>query len=247
VPKLIEHPRSSLPRSIALAEAIDHLGGEATIESAADAMGNKVGGAFRALISGASKYNLVSLNKGRLKTEALFRDWKLAYSENEKQDALRRAFLSAPLFDAIAKRLDGKPIPGHFENLLIREYSVPEDDASKVAGYFVEGARMSGIVGAGGVISVGSNGPPASTSSTIVPTSATSFPQNQFATDLEDVASGLAPLPTKNQDCMTVRIVGLGMDEKVNIETEEDLEIVEVLLKKARRLLKNKEATELAG
>jgi len=51
-----DYPRASLRRSLALAEAIDKLGGESSDESAADGIGNKVGGAFRSLVGAGVKF-----------------------------------------------------------------------------------------------------------------------------------------------------------------------------------------------
>ena len=56
----IDYPRAPLDRAFALAEAVDKMGGEATAEIAAESMGNKVGGAFTALIGAAVKYGLIS-------------------------------------------------------------------------------------------------------------------------------------------------------------------------------------------
>ena len=145
-----DYPRASLRRSLALAEAIDKLGGESSDESAADGIGNKVGGAFRSLVGAGVKFGLITNSKGRLKTAPLFQDYKLAYSEQQKQDALRRAFLTPPLYAALTKRFEGQQIPSHFEKLLIREYDVPEDYAQRLMGYFAEGAKDAGMLNAQG-------------------------------------------------------------------------------------------------
>jgi hypothetical protein len=136
MPKIIEYPRSSLKRGLELAETVDRLGGECTDQSAADHMGNKVGGAFSALIAAAVKFGLISVAKGKLKTEPLYQDYKLAYSEAEKQAALRRAFLTAPLFASITKRFEGQILPAHFEKLLVREHQVQPDIASRLVCYY---------------------------------------------------------------------------------------------------------------
>lgn len=97
MPKIIDYPRASLSRALALAEAVDKLGGEASDASVADHMGNKVGGAFNALVGAAVKFGLVSKTSGRIKTEPLYQDYKLAYTDVQKQEAIRKFFLSAPL------------------------------------------------------------------------------------------------------------------------------------------------------
>jgi hypothetical protein len=232
MPKVIEYPRSSLKRALELAETVDRLGGECTDQSAAHHMGNKVGGAFSALIAAAVKFGLVSNTKGKLKTEPLYQDYKLAYSELEKQAALRRAFLSAPLFAAIAKRFEGQVLPAHFEKLLIREHHVSEDFASRIVGYFTEGAKESGIIAPDGTVN--------------------SNPQNitgegALVAGAEDLIGPintppeLKP-PTDTSTAFirgyTVRVTGPGIDSTIAIKDEEDLEIVEVTLKKVRKLLK---------
>jgi hypothetical protein len=91
-------------------------------------MGNKVGGAFKALIGAAVKYNLVSYSKGQIKTEPFYQDYKLAYSEDQKAEAPRRAFLNVPLFKQLATRLGGKQLPeAYFEKLMMKEYQVPQE------------------------------------------------------------------------------------------------------------------------
>ena len=109
MPRVIDYPRAPLDRALALAEAVDKMGGEATAEMTAESMGNKVGGAFNALVGAAAKYGLIATSKGRLKTEPLFQDYKLAYTEAQKKEAIRRAFLNAPLFEAIVPAYRVKP------------------------------------------------------------------------------------------------------------------------------------------
>ena len=240
MPRTIDYPRAPLARALTLAEAVDRLGGEATIESAADALSNKVGGAFRALLGAAGKFGAISLNRGKLKVEQPYHDYKLAYTDEQRQEALRTMFLNAPLFAAVTKRLEGQPIPPHFEKLLIREYTVPEEIASRITGYYIEGAKMAGLIGPNGNIN--------SNTAASGPTNTTITPVTGSLNITEEGDTVVATASTaKQQDCMTVRILGLGMDEKINIEAEEDLDILEAMVKKMRRLLKSKEATGLAG
>jgi hypothetical protein len=237
MPKAIDYPRASLKRSLALAEIVDRLGGECTDQSAAEHMGNKVGGAFRALIGAAVKFGLITNQKSKLKTAPLFQDYKLAYSEAQKQDALRRAFLTPTLFQSIAKRFQNQLIPQHFEKLLIREHGVPEDIASRIVGYFNEGAKDSGILSANGTISL------------------TAPAHVGTANILEGTDSAGPPVddpdddqPTPDTDVSTVfirtysvRITGPGIDSRISIKDEEDVDIVEAMLKKVRRLVKNQD------
>jgi len=221
-----------------LAEVVDKLGGEASDESAADGLGNKVSGAFRALVGGAVKYGLVSTSKGRIKTESLYQDYKLAYDDASKLHALRTAFLSAPLFNELVGRLNGQPVPSHLEKLMIREYEVPPEAASRIVQYFIEGSKEAGILSsATGLISLN---PAAPTDTKIIPGTGQLRVAGSAPTITNENYSELAalepsPLPA---DVYTVRIFGPGIDTKITIKEEEDLEIVEVTLRKVKRLLK---------
>jgi hypothetical protein len=237
MPKITDYPRAPLDRAFALAEAVDKLGGEATAEMTAESMGNKIGGAFASLIGAAVKYGLIANSKGRLKTAPLFQDYKLAYNESQKKEAVRKAFLNAPLFTAIVTRLQGQTMPGHFEKLLIREHSVPEDSASRIVGYFTEGARAAGLLDSNGTIGAATVTSPSQRSA--APT------QEADSDDLQDDAESGAPAPFIRG--YTVRITGPGIDTKIAIKDEEDIEIVDVTLKKVRKLLKAQHQQELMG
>jgi hypothetical protein len=233
MPANIEYPKAKLRRSLALAEMVDSLGGECTVQSAADGLGNKVGGAFKDLVSATVKYGFIANKQGRLKIEPLFTDYKLAYSETDKQAALRKAFLSVPLFASIAKRFEHQQLPPHFEKLLIREHQVTEDLASRVAGYFSEGAKESGILQSDGTI----NAWPKSV--TLAPgTGGASFQADASAVSSSAVAppSGSEP-STAFVPGYTVRITGPGMDSTIAIKDDDDVVIVESMLKKVRKLL----------
>jgi hypothetical protein len=97
-------------------------------------------------------YGLVSVSKGKLKTEPLYVDMKLAYDEDQKNKSMRQGFLTPPLFANLAKRLEGKPIPEYLDKLVIREHQVPQVIANRIAGYFLDGARDSGMINKDGVI-----------------------------------------------------------------------------------------------
>jgi hypothetical protein len=235
MPKVTDYPRASLKRALALAEVVDRLGGECSDQSAAEHLGNKLGGAFRALISSAVKYGLITNNKSKLKTAPLFQDYKLAYSESQKQDALRRAFLTPSLFASIAKRFQNQLIPTHFEKLLIREHDVPEDIASRIVGYFNEGAKESGILAPNGIITISPD-----------PTGTADIHEgtDSAGAAVEDPSSAVEPdtdVSTTFIRSYSVRITGPGIDSRIAIKDEEDVDIVEAMLKKVRRLVKNQD------
>jgi hypothetical protein len=232
MPKILEYPRAGIRRSLSLAEEVDRLGGECTEESAAESMGNKVGGAFRALAYSAQKYGFISYNKGKLKTEPLYQDYKLAYTDAQKQETLRKAFLAVPLFNELVKRFNGQVLPGHFEKLLIREHQVTEDMASRVSTYFIEGGQDSGLISSSGMVTAepGNN-------TTITPRTGTVTFQGHVPT-----VSAPQAVPAEESSPVTVRgytvrVTGPGIDSTIAIKDSDDLLIVESMLKKVRKLL----------
>jgi hypothetical protein len=234
MPRIIDYPKASLKRSFGLAEVVDSLGGECTDQSAAEHMGNKVGGAYRALIGAAVKFGLVSNHKGKLKTEPLFQDYKLAYNEAHKQEAMRRAFLTPALFLSIAKRFQGQVLPPHFEKLLVREHDVAEDFASRLVTYFTEGAKESGILSPNGIINL----TPSNTGIANITEGTDSAPA--------EIVGGVIQAEADNDlsafiRTYSVRITGPGIDSRISIKDEEDVDIVEAMLKKVRRLVKNQD------
>jgi hypothetical protein len=153
MPRVVDYPRASLKMALELAKAVDSLGGSCSTQLVAEKMGKKVGGAFSAVVGAASKYGLVDSKSQRLTVTALYKRHKLAYSDAEEQLCLREALLSAPLFKAIYDRFLGKVLPlSHFDRLLVREFEVPEDLASRTATYFLDGAKISGLLDSSGLL-----------------------------------------------------------------------------------------------
>jgi hypothetical protein len=228
VPKITDYPRASLRRVLVLAAAVDRLGGEASIQSAAEAIGQKIGGAFKSLVGAAVKFQLLSNVRGRLKTTKLFEDYKLGYNEEHKTEALRIALMNMPLFREIATRLNNQPVPSHLDKLMIREYGVPQEVASRVVQYFVEGAREVGVLNSvNGLITA--NPLKVSTDTRIVPGTGSVL----FGLDPTAPSADNADLEMPDEP-----VFGPGIDTRISIKDEEDLEIVEVTLRKVRRLLK---------
>ncbi|WP_159082232.1 hypothetical protein [Rhodanobacter thiooxydans] len=231
MPKIVDYPRASLLNSIELADAVSSLGGSSTALMAAERLNRKEGGAFTALISAATKYGLISSKGGRLAVQQVYRDYKLAYNDVEKRNALRAALLSPPMFLAIYKRFEGKPLPvEHFGKLLIREFDVPQDQASKVSAYFLEGADQAGIIEAGNVLATMT-----SSSDLAEPESSSADDdESQVAVSPNPVAAKVEPLgPTD----YAITFKGPGLNSTIVVAEEEDLLIVEAMLKKVKKVL----------
>jgi hypothetical protein len=156
----------------------------------------------------------------------------LAYNENEKKAALRTALLSPPMFAAVYRRFEGSVLPvEHFEKLLIREFDVPEDQASKVSSYFLEGLEQAGLIETGNkLISLNDSGD-LDTDEDSVADGETSEAIGQPGTNARPPAGQYKA----NEFAVTFK--GPGLDSTIVIAEEEDLEIVQVMLKKVKKAL----------
>lgn len=233
MPKIVDYPRASLANSLELADAVSSLGGSSTVAMAAERLNRKQGGAFKALVSAATKYGLISSKGGRLTVQEAYRSYKLAYDDTERRNALRTALLSPPMFEAIYRRFEGNALPvEHFEKLLIREFGVPEDQASKVSNYFLEGAEQAGLLEAGNkLVAVDGagdlNGPAVESEESGSEEDGSPGSGAQFASRVA---------PTMPND-FSIVFKGPGLNSTIVVAEEEDLEIVEVMLKKVRKAL----------
>jgi hypothetical protein len=146
-------PRASLHNCLELANAVSDLGGSSSIEMTAEKLGKKVSGSFSAIIAATVSFGLVTNQRGQLEVTKLFTNYKLAYTPEEARLELQKAFLNSSLFKEIVERFDNKPLPlSHFEKLLIKEFHIPENYGSRVARYFLDGAKMCGLLGEGGIL-----------------------------------------------------------------------------------------------
>ncbi|MEZ0173732.1 MAG: hypothetical protein AB9Q20_05380 [Candidatus Reddybacter sp.] len=226
--KQIDYPRASLKNSLELAQAIDDLGGKCSIEMAADKLSKKVGGAFQALVGSAVRYGLISSKKGQLEITGLFRDHKLAYTKEEGDVALTLAFLTPPLFRAIFDRFEGKELPvSHFEKLLMREFSVPDQISSRVSKYFLDGAKQCGLLGADNQLNTGIN----SNAETTEDTGEIDALGNGVNDDNTDKNKNVI----EEEGKFSVRIKGPGMDSVIVINEVDDLLIIKAMLKKVEK------------
>lgn len=233
--KIIDYPRASLANAMQLADAVDSLGGSAKIAMTAEKMGRKVSGAFSAVISAATKYGLVSSKDGRISASALYRNIKLAYTDEERRKHIATALLAPPIFTSIAERFDGKQLPiQHFDRLLIREFGVSDEIAPRVASYFVEGARQSGILTAGDVIDLSGESRNRGHDEESRELDAAVGKENQLEVAFQERSPG-----TNKQDIeFSVVFRGPGLNSTVVINDEDDMAIVEATLRKISKALK---------
>lgn len=245
MPKIVDYPRASFRTAFALAHAVEDLGGIATPDLAADKLGKKVGGGFKAIIAAAAKHGLVEFKKGRLSITSLYRDHKLAYTKEEQDQIAQRAFLGAPLYRTIFERFRGKKIPvAHFEKLLIREFAVPDEIASRVAKYFIDGARSIGLLDSDFVVasSLDASAEPSDGSSTQEVQTDDSGDVDQESTSTRIGTPPVLSSTTTEQRtqpiAFTVRISGPGIDSVLAVNEGDDFEIVRAMLKKIERQLR---------
>lgn len=238
MPKVNDYPSASLKSAIELAVAVDDLGGSCSTAMAAERMSRKVSGAFNALTSSASKYGLIDSKAQKLTVTQLFREYKLAYSEEERKLKLRSAMLNVPIFSNIYERFANKDLPlAHLDKLLIREFGVPDDWGSRVSGYLIEGGRESGLLDENHrVVTVAQSDSAISSEQN----KSDSAEQQINSTDIApDQPANLIDGLIKSSRNYFVRISGPGMDSNIEVNEIDDLEIVEVMLKKVKKALEN--------
>lgn len=235
MPKIIDYPRASLKSAIELANAVDELGGSCSTAMAAERTGRKVSGAFHALTSSTAKYGLIESKSQKLSVTQLYREYKLSYTDDEKKQKLRTAVLSVSLFGAIYERFAGKELPlAHFDRLLIREFSVPDELGARVAAYFLEAAKEAGMLDdSNKLVAVNSSSLELENDSKL---------EKEAIQQVEDVSTGQNSIEIESlakPKNYFIRIIGPGMDSNIEVNEIDDLEIVEVMLKKVKKALES--------
>jgi hypothetical protein len=229
--KFIDYPRSSLKNALEMAKCLSGIGGNSKIPTLAEAMGLKVSGAFAAQIGGAVKYGLLTTSKGAISITQMYKDYKLAYTTADAEAVLRRAFLNVPTFKNVYDKFVGTKLPiDILDKLLVKEFGVEENIASRVAGYLVDAARMSKMLGDGDTLLGGAETPeePASEAEQ----DRKQVVQSDKASHKED-AEVVTPILTG----YTIHIRGPGMDSKITVKDDDDLLIVQATLNKVKKKL----------
>jgi hypothetical protein len=257
--KQIDYPRGSLRAAMQLAEAVDSFAGNCSVELAAEKLGKKISGAFAALVGATVKYGLVHSRGGKLTNSSTFREIKLAYTPQDATMHLRKAFLTPPLFRAVYDKFHNQKLPvEHFEKVLIREFNVPDAYASRIGRYFVDGAKQCGLLGTDNVL-IGADDrvlqqPSSDTAQFVEGDDVESAPYGEAA----DPLNAAKPSPhvaenveayrtiTRHDDSASgfrMNIRGPGVDVSLEIKELDDLEIVQVMVRKIEKALKVKNVT----
>jgi hypothetical protein len=252
MPKIADHPRASLARTLELAAAVEELGGECSQPAAAARLGAKPGGTFGALVSTAVKYGWVAVRRGRLRSEPRYRDYRLAYNDAERRAVLFTALQAVPLFRQLVDRFAGRTLPEpHLPKLLAREFDVPETASSRVAGYFVEAAVAAGLLAgtqlratpAGVVGAEPDADSPARIGSRALPARPVTASRSRSVEEERrhgrnsPAVSDKAPTEAASY---RISIVGPDVDTTVGVATPEDLELVRAALDKVARGLRRR-------
>ncbi|MFL6674245.1 MAG: hypothetical protein ACJ8LG_13260 [Massilia sp.] len=225
---------------------MDSFAGSCSIELAAEKLGKKVSGAFAALIGAAVKYRLIQGKGGKLSVTPLYREYKLAYTPQDAARQLQESFLAPPLFRSVYERFKNQKLPvAHFEKLLIKEFAVPDGFASRVVMYFLDGAKQCGvlnsdnhIVESGAVVTAQEDVDFVEEEKADPPQVDGSAPTE--AAELKAVVEQASRQPTAvgAPDEFRLNLRGPGMDFSLEIREMDDLELVQVMLRKIEKALK---------
>jgi hypothetical protein len=256
--KQIDYPRASLRAAVQLAETVDGFAGSCSVELAAEKLGKKVSGAFAALVGAAVKYGLLQSKGGKLTTTPLFREVKLAYTPQDATMQLRRAFLMPPLFRAVYDKFRSQRLPvEHFEKVLIREFSVPDAYAFRICRYFIDGAKQCNLLGPDNLlVNVDERVPQqpsndqalsgaeddAELGSNYELVESINVPalENRVAENVEQYKTFAVQDGATDEFRLNIR--GPGVDFSLEIRELEDLELVQVMMRKIEKALKGRGA-----
>ena len=229
MPKIIEYPGASFKKSIQLAKTIEDLGGSCDKKIAAEKMGKKLSGGFITLIGAASKFGLVKRTRGVLSLEQTYKDYKLAYNDEEKTKILQKSFFSVPLFKKVYEKYKDVKLPiDLLDKVLIREFGVEEKMASRAAGYFIDAAKQVRLLN------------PDNSFNSV------DRAEDKQTKDENDEPSGLKDEESivKNNNNYVVQIRGPNINQTIEIEEEDHIMLVEVAMKIIKKKLSRKEQDE---
>ncbi len=251
MPKILNYPSASFDKSLEVAKATFELGGSCNEETCAEKLGKKVSGGFKAITSAAQKFGLIEYSKGEIEVTADYELIEHAYDDEERGQALTKAFLTPEVFQELYNRFQGKKLPiSLLEKMLIREYDVDAKKASRVSKYFTDGLEFLGLIDSGGNLK--SN---AKTEISIDKNNerVDNISENDGFKDSfnsrQDSSNGNSEtnIPKNlnnqivNKDKFVVHLIGPGMNSTIEINDEDDLIIVNATLNKIKKKIQESE------
>ena len=240
MPKNLNYPLASFQKAFALADAVNALGGNSSVETCAEKMQRKISGGFMVIISSAQKFNLVSFDKGTISTSENYKLIKHAYSNTERLNFLKKSFLAPQVFSILFERFKGKELPAEMlDKILIREFEVEETTAGRVAGYFKDGLKTCGLLNGNQVADDSESNKTQEESPSPVNQSKPEIQQNLQSTEagesLQPDASFSPVKPESLAKYYEIKLSGPGIYTTLNLEKEEDILIIEAIIKKFRK------------
>ncbi|MGI4729205.1 MAG: hypothetical protein ACRYGB_11590 [Janthinobacterium lividum] len=235
MPKNLNYPLASFQKAFALADAVDALGGSCSVENCAEKMQRKISGGFMVIISSAQKFELINFEKGTITISENYKLIKHAYTNSERINFLRKAFLAPQVFSILFERFKGKELPLHMlDKILIREFGVEEITAGRVAGYFADGLKTCGLLNGTQLVDVNEQeiSAPAQVNQ---PKQEVTDQQNEEIVTAKPNASFTTINSISNVDRYELQLSGPGINTTLNLEFEEDILILEAIIKKVRR------------
>lgn len=229
--KALDYPHASFKAAQEMAAAVDALGGACSLEMCAEKMGNKLGGGFNYIVSAVQKFGLVNYKSGQLTLNPLYRDIKLAYTDDERNNLLRSAFLSPPVFSRLYERFKGKELPiSMLDKMLIKEYQVDDNSASRIKKYFIDGAKSVGLLNAQNQL-IDFNFPVAAQETT--ETEEIQIIPEEIKQTSEVANTGIISL--SDLDEFVFHITGPGVNSRIAIREEEDFIILDAMIRKIKK------------
>jgi len=237
MPKNLNYPLASFQKAFALADAVDALGGSCSVESCAEKMQRKISGGFMVIISSAQKFNLIGFEKGIITISEDYKLIKHSYTNSERIAFLRKAFLSPQVFSILYERFKGRNLPVEMlDKILIREFGVEENTVGRIAGYFLEGLKTYGLLNGNRLADddVQEKAIPIEEAVKIEPASET-IPNHSKKETIPDPLD--ASFTHINSERYEVQLTGPNISTKLNLDDEEDVLILEAIIKKVRKKL----------
>jgi hypothetical protein len=237
--KIIDYPRGSFKKSLEVGEAVDYMGGSCSMQSCGDRMGMKMSGALQAIVGAAKKYNIIEGKGSDLSITGIYRNIKLAYDDTERIFNLRKAFLSPPLFEKMYEKFKGRELPVELlPKLFIREYGIESSIAARVAGYFVDGARMCEILVDNKLIIFNEEVENLENKYEVIESSSenvSSFSQ----VNLKSISPIENQIILQDEESFMIHILGPGINSKLTLTEEEDFIILDAMISKLKKKMKN--------